>query len=471
MKRTIATISGPVIFIGTSIAGASAAGDNMWQMAGIAVWMIIWWLSEAVPMSVTALLPIILFPAAGIMKIDQATTPYADPVIFLFMGGFIIAIALEKYRLHVRVALHLLKITGNTPKGIIGGFMAATGLLSMWISNTATTLMMLPMAISVIELVKPEAENKSYRNFIIALLLGIAYAANIGGTATIIGTPPNIVLAGILRKTIGYDISFSTWFAFGLPFSCIMGFITYYLLTRILFRSESFLSANTAERFMLEKDTLGKISKPEMRVLAVFVTTAALWVFRGPVNSLLPQAILNDTNIALAGAACLFLIPGTHEQRLLVWQDVQKLPWGILLLFGGGMSLAKGLEASGIIAEIGDAASPVAGNLLLLSAVLILIMLFLTEIMSNVALATVLIPVVIAISSNAGVHALVLAVPVTLASSCAFMMPIATPPNAIVFSGGFITSRDMAKAGLILNLVAVVLLVLSGGFIFPLIFR
>ncbi|MDX1629527.1 MAG: DASS family sodium-coupled anion symporter, partial [Fulvivirga sp.] len=423
--------------------------------------------TEAIPIPATALLPIVVLPLLNVFEIGEATAPYASPIIFLFMGGFIIALGLERHNLHQRIALNLLKITGSSGNGIILGFMIATALLSMWISNTATTVMMLPIALSVVQLVlkKDKDLTRQERNFALGLMLSIAYAANIGGAMTIIGTPPNVVMAGYLSEILNYNMSFGAWLGIGLPAGLSILLITYFLITRILFKNN--LSHIEGSLTLVEKElnALGTLKKAEKLVLLVFLLTAGCWIFKQQINALIGQPFLNDTVTAMTGGLLMFITPVDlkRSQFILRWKDTKKLPWGILLLFGGGMCLARAMEHVGIIQIMGEFVKG-QGHLEVIFIVLITtaLVLFLTELMSNVALVTIFIPVIIGIAQGLDINPLLLVIPATIASSCAFMMPISTPPNAIVFSSGHIKIREMMRAGFILNLVAITVLVLLG---------
>ncbi|MDN3686717.1 SLC13 family permease [Cyclobacterium jeungdonense] len=468
--NTFGLFLGPILFA-VFFAGdyvAIWALDDSGSVLALGVWMLCWWVTEAVPIPVTALLPMILLPLMGVFEMSEATAPYANPVIYLFMGGFIIALAMERNKLHLRIALNLIKFTGTRPDGIILGFYLATLFLSMWISNTATAVMMLPIALSILQLIQstnPDlAGKKGFSNFAFALMLGIAYAANIGGVITIIGTPPNVVLVGYMQELYGVSLDFSRWLLIGLPIGLIMGLLMYMLLVKVAYPNKLGHIAGSAKVIQDQLNALGPVSTAEIRTTGVLVMTALLWIFRNPLNKLLPNAFLNDTIIAMIGGVLVFLIPASRldGRRLLDWKSMQRLPWGILLLFGGGMSLAKGMEAAGIIQGIGGYISEnqwfsVAALVLALTAV----SLFLTEVMSNVALVTIFLPVVMGIANGLGEEVLLFAIPVTMASSFAFMLPISTPPNAILFSSGFIGMREMIKVGIVLNLVAILLLWIS----------
>jgi sodium-dependent dicarboxylate transporter 2/3/5 len=467
--RKIGFILGPVLFFALlSLQEVSPLEPTAWKVLAMTAWMVTWWITEAIPIPVTAILPMVLLPLLQIFNIREATASYADPIIFLFMGGFLIALGLEKHHLHTRIALNLIKITGTNSNGIVLGFMLATAFLSMWISNTAATVMMLPIAMSIIELIprnQPElAKSHDFKMFALCLMLGVAYAANIGGTATIIGTPPNIVLVGFAQTMLHQDLSFSKWLLIGLPFAATMLLLTFFMLTRFLYPSK--MGSISGSRQVVDQKIreLGPVSTAEKRVSLVFGLTALSWIFRSPLNQLIGQNILNDTIIAMTGGILMFIVPSGNGKALLSWKDSKRLAWGILLLFGGGLTLAKSLEEAGIIQIIGQSIQENGSfGVLLVLFLLITVMLFMTELMSNVALATIFIPVVIGIAGGLGVEPLYFAIPVTLASSCAFMMPISTPPNAIVFSSGFIRMDQMVKAGVWLNLISIFILMILGS--------
>tara|TARA_R110002050_G_scaffold274159_1_gene418485 strand:+ start:3132 stop:4433 length:1302 start_codon:yes stop_codon:yes gene_type:complete len=425
--------------------------------------MLIWWILEVFPIFITALLPMVFFPALGILSVQETFMPYASPIVFLFLGGFIIALAMEERRLHERISYGLIRLTGTKPRQIILGFMIATALVAMWISNTATAVMLLPIALSVSRLLAEQTNDQVLLGrFRLLLMLGIAYAANIGGTMTLIGTPPNLVFAGYYFETFGTDFPFSRWFIFGLPTGAILLFLTYQILTKIIYPIKGNEIDGVKELIQKKWLEMGKMTRPEISVLAVFTLTVGLWVFAQPINDLIGQRVFNNTNIAMLGGILMFITPVSwkNSEFILEWKSTVKLPWGILLLFGGGLTLAKGLETAGIIQTIGDY---IANNLTLSPILLVIILtafaLFATELMSNVALVTVLLPVVIGIGESTGVDPLLLAIPVTLAASCAFMMPISTPPNAVVYSSGYVSVKQMMRAGFWLNLISIAVIV------------
>jgi sodium-dependent dicarboxylate transporter 2/3/5 len=442
------------------------------SVLAVAAWMVIWWVSETVSISVTALLPIVLFPLVGVYDVGEVSSFYGHKIIFLFMGGFIIALGMERWNLHKRIALQLIKFTGSSASGVILGFMLATALISMWISNTATTVMMLPIAISVNDIIRKSNQgNKHLNKFSLGLFLGIAYAANIGGTATIIGTPPNVVMVSILESSLNIDITFARFMLVGVPLATIMFVITFLILSRGMKKEIDFVDIRPLIR--KKQQVLGRMTKQEKRVLTIFVATALLWILRGPINHLLDKKLLNDYIISMAGGLAMFMVPSNFKEHqfLLDWKQMKQLPWGILILFGGGLSLAGALETSGVINEISKAVleanfQNIGWYILILSA----IALFMTELMSNVALTTVFLPVVIGIAIGIEANAIYLCIPVTLAASFAFMLPISTPPNAIVFSSGHITIQQMMRKGVLLNVIAILLLWMLSQLLIPLVF-
>jgi sodium-dependent dicarboxylate transporter 2/3/5 len=467
----IALALGPIVFIIIQWANPQFWLPEIgWDVFSIALWMIIWWIFEAIPIFATALLPMILFPITGVFSLVEATSPYASPIIFLFMGGFMLALAMEKHQLHRRIALNLIRLTGTNANGIILGFMLATAVLSMWISNTATAVMMLPIALSVVKLLEfTEDQFSGFNRFKTALFLSIAYAANVGGMATIIGTPPNVVLIGLVKTILNKEIGFANWLIIGIPSTAVMLFLIYQMLTKVLFR-HGIKKIEKATLFIgQELKKLGKWSKEEKWVAMIFGFTAFCWIFKSQINSFIGIDILNDTITAMSGGMATFLVPLNRSGKMLMnWEDMKNLPWGILILFGGGMVLAKSMEEAGFVDMIGEAISqyqniPVWALVLILTA----LALFLTEIMSNVALTTIAIPMVLSIANGLDVDPLLLAIPVAMATSCAFMMPISTPPNAIVFSSGYISIKQMVRAGILLNIIAVIVLVLAGYFLAP----
>jgi sodium-dependent dicarboxylate transporter 2/3/5 len=433
------------------------------NLISILVLMLAWWLLESVPMAVTALLPVLLFPLVGVSSIEAACAPYGDKYIFLFLGGFLLALALEKSNLHKRFSLSIVMITGTNAKRIILGFMLSSWFISMWISNTATTLMMFPIALAVSSLFDEEKaeHSRSIRNFRINLFLGIAYSASIGGMATIIGTPPNAAAVGILSQTFHREITFVDWMVYGFPFSLVFLFGAYFLLTYIIFPVKIGRFEKGQLFIQQQLNELGAWTKSEKRMLFVFASAILLWLSEGILKSYFPNYPLSDVWVGLAAGICLFIINGNDDKPLLNWEDTSRLPWGILLMFGGGLSLAMAFKKSGALVMLTQWLS----SLNYLQADLYLIALcaiglFLTAIMSNLAMVTLFIPVVASLAQIQGIDPLVFAIPVTISASCDFMFPMSTPPNAIAFSSGHVKATEMLKAGFVLNLYAFLLLII-----------
>ncbi|MEO1032409.1 MAG: DASS family sodium-coupled anion symporter [Bacteroidota bacterium] len=472
-SRRIGLFLGPLLFIGLQVFSFELISKNADTVLATAIWMIIWWITEAVSISVTALLPLLLFPLFKVMPMAEVGANYGSPIIFLFFGGFVLALALEKVNLHKRIALTIIKLTGTTPNKVILGFMLATAFMSMWISNTASTVVMLPIALSVINLLINDKDGftKQDKNFSLSVMLGIAFSANAGGIATIIGTPPNSVLIGLLENEYHIEISFLNWLVMGLPFSAILVAIIYFILIN-MFPNKGLVFAASKSLINDELRQLGKISPKEKQVLYTFAVIVFLWIFRTLINHIFPNLGLTDTIISILGAIALFAVPHRLRQGdfILQWQDTKNLAWGVLILFGGGLALAKGMSTTGIVDIVATAISDSNISIILTASLLIILMLFMTELMSNVALTAVLAPVVAGIAIGLDIPILYLLIPVTIASSCAFMLPMATPPNAIVFASGFVKVHQMARVGIILNLISVGLLILMFQFVLPLIF-
>ena len=468
-------IAGPVLFALLLAAPFDILSPDAHKVIAVAVWMLVWWVSEAVSISVTALLPLVLFPLVGVMDIKEVSQSYGSSIIFLFFGGFVMALALEKVHLHKRIALNIIRITGTSPNRIILGFMLATALLSMWISNTASTLVMLPIGLSVIQLLIDDEDGftKKDRNFALSIMLGIAYSANAGGIATIIGTPPNSVLIGFLENEYQTSISFLSWMVMGLPFSLIMLALVYWVLVYIVFPNKLGKFDASKELIASEITKLGPVTRLEKRVLWVFAAAIFLWVFRSLLNKHISWLNISDTEISLYAALALFAIPHSFKKGgfILNWTDTSRLAWGILILFGGGLALASGLSQTGVIDAIAAIITEIDGiSLFVISALLITVVLFMTEVMSNVALVAIFAPVVAGIALGLNIPMLHLLIPVAMASSCAFMLPMATPPNAIVFASGYIKIKDMVRAGVLLNVFAILLLLVFYGLVIPLLF-
>ncbi|UYP32057.1 DASS family sodium-coupled anion symporter [Pseudomonas sp. Z8(2022)] len=438
-------------------AGLSSAA---WATIGLTLLMATWWSTEAIPIPATSLLPILLIPALDIDSLNAATAPYANPTIYLFLGGFVLGLAMERWNLHKRIALMTLLAMGSKPSRQIAGFMIATAFLSMWVSNTATTIMMLPIGLSVIGMLTggKETGKADHERFATALLLAIAYAASIGGISTLIGTPPNALLAAFLADNYDVQIGFGQWMLLGVPVAIIMLAFTWWWLTRGGF---NLAGHDSTQLIRSELAELGPLSRGEKLVALVFVVTALAWVFQPLIAGWLPG--VNDTSIAIAAALALFIIPVDSKQRvfLMDWESASKLPWGVLLLFGGGLSLAGVIRSTGLAEWIAQSLGALGAlPVIAMIGVVVLVIIFLTEVTSNTATAAAFLPLLGALAVSQGMPAELLAIPAAIAASCAFMMPVATPPNAIVFGTGHMKIQSMIKAGFALNLFGVVLVTL-----------
>jgi len=465
LNSLLLLLAGPALLGLTLVTTPPLAGMSFaaWHTTGLMLWMVLWWISEVMPIPVTSILPMIFIPLLGIANINAATAPYAHPLIFLFFGGFFLSIAMEKTGLHQRIALRALLLVGQKPAAQVAGLMAVTAFLSMWMSNTATAVMMLPIGLSMIKM----AHASSQDNFGKAVLLAIAYSASIGGIATLIGTPPNALLAAYLAKSYQIQISFADWMLLGVPLAALMLVICWVWLCKIHFR----LPAHSSGQSNLPEElrALGPLRASESRVLLVFSLAACSWIGQQWLVSItgLP---LSDTMIALIAAVLLFVLPGDKpQQRLLEWQDSQQLPWGVLLLFGGGLSMAEQIQQTGVADLLAQQLSLLQGvsPLLILLAVTTLII-FLTEVTSNTATAAAFLPLLGPVAVSMQLSPLYLVVPAALAASFAFMLPVATPPNAIVFASGKLQIKDMVKAGLVLNLLGIVAIIAASHWLAPL---
>ncbi len=464
-------IIGPVLFISVLLFKPFSLDTLSLKVFAVAVLMISWWITEAIPMPAVAIIPLVLFPLMGISKIAETAAPYANEVIFLFMGGFIIGLAIEKWNLHKRIALSIVQFTGTGGNKIILGFIIATGFISMWLSNTATTMMMYPIAASVISVVGGKnITEKQSKNFALCIMLSIAYASNFGGIATIIGTPPNVAYASFMSKKYGFDVSFSSWIMVCAPISLLLLLSLYLVLTKMY---PNHIASNVDMQSLIktELSQLGPMSIPEKRVLYVFLTTAFLWITRDMINKT-GLVKLDDNMIAVFGALLMFMIPSGanngSQERILVWPDTSKMAWGILLLFGGGIALAGALEKAGLINMLGKWLAGFSGtSIFVLILVVAVLSIFISEVMSNVAQVIVFAPVVTGIAEAININPFLLGIPMTLAASCASMMPMGTPPNAIVFSSGHIKLKQMIKTGFVMNLISILLIVLFTYFVVP----
>lgn len=451
--------------------------DLGWRTAAVAFLMAVWWVTEAIPIPATALLPLALFPALGVVDMQTAAAPYANDLVFLFIGGFFVALSMQRWGLHRRIALAIVASVGTSPNRLVLGFMLASAFLSMWISNTATTAMMLPIALAVAELFRDQDRHGRYE-FGICLMLGVAYAATIGGVATLIGTPPNMIFAGQAETLLGREIGFLDWMMVGAPISVVFLPIGWLLLTRWLYPPGD-LRGDAADVLAEERRKLGPISRGETIVAVVFVAMALAWIFRQPktmggidipgINSFAPW--VKDSTIAIGAALVLFLAPVNLRagKFALDWETANKLPWGIMLLFGGGFSLAGAMSDSGLAGWIGGGVSALDAvpTWLALAAVAALFV-FLTEITSNVATATMAMPIVAGAAVGLGIAPIQLMAVAALSASMAFMLPVATPPNAIVFGSGLLTIPQMVRAGFALNLIAIAMVTAAATWLVPL---
>lgn len=467
-RKSFGLLAGPFSFLAIYFLW-HPQGLSQEALAVLAVtsWVAVWWITEALQVEVTALLPIVLFPMTSGLSLSDTCASYGHKFIFLFIGGFILAIAIEKWNLHRRIALSIIHLVGTNLSYIILGFMVSTAFLSMWISNTATAVMMLPIGTAIVgQMGGTDGGNLQFGK---ALMLAIAYAASIGGIATLIGTPPNIILAGILEQTYHVELSFTQWFVFGFPISFALLVICWWYLTRIAFSFKNDQMDGGRNYIKEQLNDLGKMGFEEMLVLVVFILTALLWVFRSVVlKQYLPA--LDDTIIAILAALVLFLLPTKQKgKRLLEWSDAVLLPWGVLMLFGGGIAIAEAFDKSGLATYIAIQLGSLNGiHLFVLLLIIIASVNFLTEITSNLATASVLLPVLAPLALAMNIHPYPVMVACTVAASCAFMLPVATPPNAIVFGSGYLKINDMMRAGVWMNVVSIILLTLAVYFLLPL---
>jgi len=462
--QAIGLVLGPSLFVLLIVLPApTGLSGQAWATAAVAIWMAVWWATEALPLAATALLPLVLLPLLGILDVQQAAAPFANPLIFLFLGGFMIAAAVQRWGLHRRIALHIIARIGHRPLNLVAGTMLATAMLSMWISNTATAMMMLPIASSLVAITCGESHalSGSKSNFATAMMLGVAYAASIGGLATLIGSPPNALAASYLLQESGIHITFARWMLLAAPIAVVMLPLAWLILTRVAFpfSGETIEAESRPVTAML--DALGPISGPEKKVAIVFGLVAAGWILHPLLADVFGVGGITDTGLAIAGAVVLFAIPADWRTRkfLLDWTAARQIPWGILILFGGGLSLAQAIDRTGLARWIGSGLDFLTGEpaFLLVAAVTLLVIL-LTELTSNTATTAALLPVVGALAGGADLAPLLLAASVSLAASSAYMLPVATPPNAIVFGSGYVTLPQMMRAGLLLNIVGVIVI-------------
>lgn len=474
-----------------SLLGGSSLSLEGRATLSVGALMAVWWLSEAIPLEATALLPLALFPVLGVAGFKAAAAPYADEVIFLFMGGMMLGIALERWELHRRLALWTMLAVGTKPVMLIGGMMLATAVLSMWVSNTATAVMMLPIAASVVSLVRERSltgapgssahaqRDSEIRQFATCLMLGVGYAATIGGVATLIGTPPNAVLKGYIERTYGDQISFDRWLWIGVPVMLVFLPASWVLLTRVVFPVRLPELPGAREMLRQQMNGLGRMSRGEKLVLAIFAATAAAWIFRPQVCQLLglvrikdgkTEYLLGDSGIAIIGALAMFLTPVEIKTRQFVldWKHAGRMPWGVLLLFGGGLSLAAAFEAHHVDTYVGSMFNALGGAPpLVVVLVMTTVVVFVTEIGSNTAVTTTFLPIATAAAGTLGVHPYLLAFPVAIGASYAFMMPTGTPPNALVFASGHVRVPQMWRAGIVLNILSIGVITLMMYYLGP----
>ena len=511
----IGLITGPLLFL--FIAFIPLLPQSQQQVNGelsfeskivlaITAWMGVWWITEAIPIYVTALLPLVLFPSLYITDLGQTSANYADRVVFLFLGGFLLAKAVERSNLHIRFAFHILDLFGTNPKYIVASFILVTGLLSAWMSNTATAMLMLPIASAVISQLH---NNKNDQNrFAVCILLSIAYSASIGGMATLIGTPPNAIFASLSKSTLGLDISFGQWLTIGLPISGISLLVLWVYMTRIGVKITDIKSIVEEKDFVKEKlIQLGNLSRDEKIVVVIFISTAIAWITRGLIwKDFVP--VIDDSTIVLVSAISLFLLPSIHNSskindtikgketklklnepnnnnndyddnrnndnndndKLLNWNSAIKIPWGVLILIGGGLALANAYTATGLDNWIASQLYFLSGMpLIVIILVIVAVAIFSSEIISNTATAALLIPISVSLATALDINPILLMVPLTIATSFGFIMPVGTPPNAIVFATGHVTARQMAKVGLPLDIIGIILITILTLVLVPLV--
>lgn len=444
-------------------------------VAAIGIWMAIWWATEAIPVAVTAFLPLVALPLLDVMPMRDIAAPYAHPIIYLFFGGFVVALAIERCGLHRRIALLVFSLAGADARALVAGFMIAAAFVSMWISNTSTTLMLLPIAMSVVTVITesmPTLDHRKSENFAMSLLLGLAYGATLGGLATLVGTPPNAFMAGFMADNYGVQIDFARWMLVGLPVSLTLLPVAWLVLTRLVFPIDFKASDEAMRHIRSMRAGLGAMSKAEVRTGLLFAFLVGGWLSRGWLGNLPVVGEITDTGVAMAAAVAAFLIPsGQKGQALMTWDAVSKLPWGVLVLFGGGLALASAVTTSGLAMWLGQQLVGLGAiNAVLLVIAATALVIFITELTSNLATTATFLPVIAAIGVETGQDPLIYVIPVTLAASCAFMLPVATPPNAVVFSSGLVPIPAMARVGMVLNIIAVAVLSVVSLFIAPHVF-
>ncbi|MFJ6413641.1 SLC13 family permease [Terribacillus saccharophilus] len=477
LPQLVGLFLGPLLFFSVILfyypEGLSYEGR---MVLATTLWVATWWITEAIPIPATSLLPLILLPITQGLDGDTAASSYGDPIVFLFLGGFLIAMAMEKWNLHKRIALNIISVVGTSTSRIVLGFMIATGFLSMWVSNTAAVMMMLPIGTAIIyqasQAAKSSKQNirEDNKKFEKSLVFAIGYAGTIGGLGTLIGTPPNIILAAMASSLFGVEISFGGWMLIAVPIVIILLFSAWIYLTRVVFRIKMKELPGGKDLILKEKRDLGKMSFEEKAVLAVFTFAAFMWVSRtflwqeDALLEIIAIPGISDTTIAVLAGVILFLIPSMNKkgQRILDWDVSKELPWGVLLLFGGGLAIAAGFTSSGLSQWMGDQLTVLEGlNIFVIIIISTTLVLFLTEITSNTATATMILPVMASLALALDVHPYAIMVPAAMAANCAFMLPVGTPPNAIIFASGKITIAEMVRTGFVLNIFTLILVILG----------
>lgn len=456
-----------LMFLPIVIPPPAGMPEEAWRVTGVMLLMAVWWMTEAIPIAATALVPIALFPMLGVASVGEVAAPYANPLVYMMMGGFMIGLAMQRSNLHRRIALGVLTVAGRKPRNMVAGFMIATAVLSMWVSNTATAAMMMPIGMSVVHILRRDEDlqsrGKEAENLTVALLLGIAFGAGIGGMGTLVGTPPNAVLAGFVSDNTDIEIGFSQWMLLGMPTALILLFFTWLILTRIVFPVGTKNLVGVNSLLIAEREALGEIKTSEKRVAVIFFLTALAWSVRPLLTDLLPDSVaLTDAGIAMIAALALFIAPEDRRYHgcLLDWASTRDLPWNVMVLIGGGLSLGAMVQDSGLSGWVGEALSSLdTFPLIVISLFVAVTAMLISHVTSNTATAATLVPLSMSLAYALNVPPLMLAIPVAMACSCAFMMPVATPPNAIIYGSGLVTVGQMAKGGAVVGLISLVVIV------------
>lgn len=464
MKITIGLPLGPLLALGLLMMdGPAGLAPDAWGVVALVAWMATWWVLEPVPIAATALLPVAVLPLLGVSPINDVAAPYANPLIFLFLGGFMLAEAIQRWGLHRRIAMLVLRFSGHRPDRLVGGFMIATAWLSMWVSNTATAALMVPIGLSVLVMLERQGRGEGSHRLELSLLLGIAMAANIGGMGTLIGTPPNALLAGFMADNYGIQIGFLQWMLVAFPPAALLLVLAWWLLTRHVYPLDRDALPGVAEMLQEQTHDLGRVTRPEQRVAIIFTLVATAWVTR-PLLEAWFNVALSDAGIAVMGALLLFMVPARWRQRqfLMDWESAKNLPWGVLIMVGGGLSLGNAIEGSGLAAGIAEALGAFGTwPVWALIGLVILVVMMMSHVTSNTATAAAMLPLTAALTVSLGASPLLLSVPVAMAASCAFMLPVATPPNAVVFASGRFNVVEMVRAGAPVGLAAIIVIGLA----------